>query len=185
MQKVGRVFENALIAVDKCAALPKLQETLTHLEVSERFNLVCPIPPTPSYATAKAFFGLPEDTPPATLTGLFTDYQAHFEPFTSRPDYHTFTGPPNMTPKLAYEYWERQRDALPNLAPFAFSALCRPVSSACVERVFFMLTLIDTATRRTLGMDHLSGLLVHNFARAMSDPVDRGSEVTRLDNRQR
>jgi len=159
LQKVERVFKKALTAVDKCAALPKLQETLTHLEVSERFNLVCPIPPLPSYASARAFFGLPDDTSPATLNGLLTDYKAHFDSFTSRPDYHTFTGPPNMTPKLAYEYWERLRDALPNLAPFAFTALCRPVSSACVERVFSMLTLIDTATRRTLGMDHLSDLL--------------------------
>ena len=159
LQKVERVFKKALTAVDKCAALPKLQETLTHLEVSERFNLVCPIPPPPSYALARAFFGLPDNAPPATLTSLLNDYTAHFDSFTSRPDYRTFTGPPNMTPKLAYEYWERQREALPHLAPFAFTALCRPVSSACVERVFSMLTLIDTATRRTLGMDHLSDLL--------------------------
>jgi hypothetical protein len=64
-----------------------------------------------------------------------------------------------MALKLAYEYWECQRGALPDLAPFAFTALCRPVSSACVERVFSMLTLIDTATRRNLGMDHLSDFL--------------------------
>jgi hypothetical protein len=74
-----------------------------------------------------------------------------------------------MAPKLAYEYWECQRGALPDLAPFAFTALCRPVSSACVERVFSMLTLIDTATRRNLGMDHLSDFL---FFRVHTDILE-------------
>ena len=126
------------------------------------------------------FFGVEKTltTGVVYMLKLKMQWEAHCAAFVPRA-----ADAPQMTKLEVYEYWEALSVAASELSGLATLHCLRPLSSASVERIFSLLSQIDTPSRRSMGPDMLYNTL---FLRANWRVVDEllhemGDEIRSLE----
>ena len=149
-------------AVNACAALPKLQAVLKRLRLRDHFSLNA-VPPT--------LLDTPNGELPAIMgvRGLLAfgetakfrqQWSAHREGLVLGLQQRDGKPPASVSDAEAYKYYAGIASEAPLLAAAGRRALTVPVSSASCERVFSLLTHLDTPSRRSMSADTLRHLLL-------------------------
>ena len=155
VEKAIETLAAAAVAVSQCPSLPKLGVTIDKLRIKERFGLDEAPPAFPAGGDIFAFLGHDDTgrTFNASVT-LRAQWDEHCRTYVLRGK-----DDPLMAPVDLVGFWLSRRQAAPELSTLALGHLARPVSSACVERVFSYLTHMDTPYRRSMGAVNLKNIL--------------------------
>jgi len=164
--------KKAAEAVAKSEALPKAEEVLRQLKVKERYGVMAR-PAAPSDAAGLgAFFGISGEVTFASALSLRTGWTAR-----NQQRRLPVSAP---APKVVYAYWRGLEATCPLLSATACDALLQPLRSACVERVFSVLTNIDEPTRQTMERDLLyTTLFLRANAPVVRDLVEQRAHMLR------
>jgi hypothetical protein len=141
-------------AVDGCAGLKKLEECVSALELSQRFDINVEPPRLAS-----------EDAILAHLGAYKADFHVAAQLVAGWQSYvKTWKKPAApLPPSAVCAFWRVHAGgadgSLRELGKLAIREFCRPISSACCERIFSYLTHMDASDRQTMGKDLLATLL--------------------------
>jgi hypothetical protein len=151
-KKLSKALKAAAHAVQQCKGRKKLQECLNALARKQRFNLV-EKPRLAPDSGIFAFLGVvqPSDCTPARALLLTRQWKSHVEAWVKPQGI--------VSPRDVQQYWEGLTTAAPELVKVALYHWLRPVSSAPVERIFSILTHMDSATRQSMTRRVLHDLL--------------------------
>jgi hypothetical protein len=157
-RKLTKTLKEAVHSLMASAAIAKLRAIIATLEAKERYNLVEPPAPLPADRDA-AFDALGVPAVRRTWdynSKLRTQWDAHRAAFVP-----LSPGAPKPTPAQVYEYWSAAASCSPSaeLGTLALQQWLRPVSSACAERVFSQLTMMDDSTRLNMKRASLYNIL--------------------------
>jgi hypothetical protein len=172
LDDVKAALADAVKAVEEAQGTVKLREALAGLELRENFNVnVAPLPLPVIPAGVFAFFGVPHEKQTLSLyTALRSQWAAHCKAWKAPAPGTVFSN------SAVYSYWAQLYSVSPELSSIACIQWLRPVNSASVERIYSILTHMDTPTRRSMGRKllhdllfisgnaHLVGVLLHDFA---------------------
>jgi hypothetical protein len=149
-------------AVSACAALPKLQAVLKRLRLRDHFSLNA-VPPalldTPN-AELQAIMGVRGLHAFGEAAKFRQQWSAHREGLVLGLQQRDGKPPASVSDTEAYKYYAGIASEAPLLATAGRRALTVPVSSASCERVFSLLTHLDTPSRRSMSADTLRHLLL-------------------------
>ena len=180
MADVQATLSSALQALREAECVKKLREALEGLDVRERFNVnnaPVDLPTTPNGVWA--LFDVPmSDRTPALYVLLQGQWKAHVAAWLA-PAAGTV-----LSNRHVFGYWDSLRAVSPQLSAIATLHWLRPINSASCERVYSILTQIDTPTRRSMGRKmlynllflagnaHLVGALLRAFAESVRIPQE-------------
>jgi hypothetical protein len=152
----SQTLQAAVKSLDDSEGIKKLEATQKELEIKERFNLVAePIVLSGNHVELYDKLGVPETLRGATyaarLISQWNEHRAAFKPLAE--------GSPIPTPKAVFDYWASIAGTSPELSVLALLHWVRPVSSASVERIYSLLTEMDSSRRQTMQRETMYNTL--------------------------
>lgn len=148
--KLSTVLLRAVENMRECAGRAKLEEALAGLDRKERFNVANPPKPVPtgSDINKHLYTSLPW-AERVTLDTSWTSYCLANKEGQGQ----------DITPMQVYQYWKELAGTSPLLSQVAIANWVRPISSACVERIYSYLTHMDVPDRRRISRENLVNTL--------------------------
>lgn len=158
---LSKTLERAVTEALSCPGYEKLQAAKMALRLKNRFLLHADLQPfsddikdAAAYLGIKAFLGKLPDPPYHNL--ISEQWLAHMQLMKN----HASKLSADTRPAEVYTYWKAMEESAPQLSALAQWHLALPVSSAAAERVFSLMTGMNTSTRRSMKEETLTNVLM-------------------------